>query len=101
MSEDENPTLDAIAEAVKALAARTKHTGVQGQAPRLPGLHPVSARDEEHYRMLEALMFAAAEPLDMETIRTRLPGECRMYRFAGPHGTGLCGARGKSGPGCR
>jgi segregation and condensation protein B len=78
MSEDENPTLDAIEEAVKALASRTRHTGAQGHAPRLPGLHPVSARDEEHYRMLEALMFAAAEPLDMETIRTRLPGnaEC-------------------------
>ncbi len=73
----DNPTLDAIEEAVKALAERTKNTGTEQTLP-MQGLHPVSARDEEHYRMLEALMFAASEPLDMETIRTRLPGnaEC-------------------------
>ncbi len=78
MSESENPTLDAIEEAVKALAARSARTGHHDPAPCLPGLHPVSARDEEHYRMLEALMFAAAEPLDIETIRARLPAnaEC-------------------------
>jgi segregation and condensation protein B len=75
---EENPTLDAIEQAVKSLAERTRHTGVQaGSQEPLPGLHPVSVRDDEHYRMLEALMFAASEPLDMDTIRARLPGNAQ------------------------
>ncbi len=96
MSESENPTLDAIEEAVKALAVRSARTAGHDQAPRLPGLHPVSVRDEEHYRMLEALMFAAAEPLDIESIRARLPGnaECtallaRMQQEYGERGIHL------------
>ena len=71
----DNPTLDAIEAAVKTLASRASRAAPGAQAPQLPGLHPVSARDEEHYRMLEALLFAAAEPLDLRSISERLPAD--------------------------
>ncbi len=73
---EENPTLAAIEKAVKTLAERVRRTDVK-PAPgdgELPGLYAVSAQDAAHFRMLEALLFAAAEPLDMETIRARMPG---------------------------
>lgn len=97
MRVDDNETLDAIEDAIKALAVRMKNATPQaGGQENLPGLHPVSVRDEEHYRMLEALMFAASEPLDMETIRARLPGnaECtallaRMQQDYAPRGVHL------------
>ncbi len=96
-----NPTLDAIEAAVKALAAHTNKAG-QSDNPALPGLHPASARDEVHYRMLEALMFAAAEPLDMESIRARLPiqAECsallaRMEQDYAARGINLVRVAGK------
>ena len=31
--------------------------------------------DQQHLRMVEALLFAASEPLDMESIRARLPND--------------------------
>ena len=61
MSTD-NPTLDAIETAVKALAKRTKPLHMA----------PTSQMDTDP-RMLEALMFAASTPLDMQSIRARMP----------------------------
>jgi len=75
MSTEDNPTLDAIEAAVKTLAMRTARAAPPAQTPQLPGLHPASARDQEHYRMLEALLFAASEPLDLDSIRDRLPAD--------------------------
>ena len=31
--------------------------------------------DQQHLRMVEALLFAASEPFDMESIRARLPND--------------------------
>lgn len=57
-----NPTLDAIEKAVKSLAKRSERMGPK---PRTDA--------DEHMRILEAVLFAATEPLDMESIRARLP----------------------------
>lgn len=57
-----NPTLDAIEKAVKSLARRSERMSTK---PR--------SGDDENMRILEAVLFAATEPLDMESIRARLP----------------------------
>ncbi|WP_420431738.1 SMC-Scp complex subunit ScpB [Hyphobacterium sp.] len=66
---------DPISEAIDKLRARAERqgeteTGSDEKGPRL-------ALDAERQRMrrLEALLFAAAEPLDIETLQTRLPAE--------------------------
>ncbi len=66
MSQSENSTLDAIEAAVKTLAQRSK---------RLSGNEKTLQAEyiDQEMRMLEALMFAAREPLDMQSIRARMP----------------------------
>lgn len=60
MEEENNPTLDAIEAAVKSLAQRSK----QMEIPK---------PSDPQLRMLEALLFAAREPLDLQSIRAQMP----------------------------
>ncbi|VAW00308.1 Segregation and condensation protein B [hydrothermal vent metagenome] len=64
MSQDENATLEATKAAVKSLAERSKRLGTE------PARQP-----DDPLRMIEALMFAAKEPLDMQSIRARMPDD--------------------------
>jgi len=70
MSEDDR---DPIAEAIKALQSEA------GERPRgdsgPPGVRLAVDNDAELLRMIEALLFAASEPLDIETLRARLPDD--------------------------
>ena len=59
MNDKSNPTLDAIEAAVKSLAKRSKQMQPDTSDPQM--------------RMIEALMFAANEPLDMQSIIARMP----------------------------
>lgn len=63
----ESETLKKIEAAVRALAREDGPAGhaVARAAPETAAL--------EHRRLLEAILFAAAEPLDTETLRARLP----------------------------
>ncbi|MCF6293549.1 MAG: SMC-Scp complex subunit ScpB [Robiginitomaculum sp.] len=63
MSDKSNPTLDAIEAAVKSLAQRAKQ--MQSDTPQ--------PQTDPQMRMIEALMFAANEPLDMQSIIARMP----------------------------
>lgn len=60
---------DPIAEAIARLRARQGPQGGDG----LPGPHEVTEPSERAVRMAEALLFAASEPLDAETLAARLP----------------------------
>jgi len=66
MSETKNPTLDAIEAAVRSLAQQSKRMTL---APK----NPSDNQQNLEMRMIEALMFAAREPLDMQSIRARMP----------------------------
>lgn len=71
---------DAISEAIEALRQRAAHQGpVQDvEASNALGLHLAVNTRREHLRVLEALLFAAAEPLDEETLISRLPAEANI-----------------------
>lgn len=75
---DERP--DAISEAIEALRSRAAHQGPvsDGEASSALGLHLAVNSRREHLRVLEALLFAAAEPLDEETLISRLPVEANV-----------------------
>ncbi|MBV5258007.1 SMC-Scp complex subunit ScpB [Synechococcus moorigangaii CMS01] len=60
---------DPIAEAIARLRARQGPQGGDGQA----GPHTLAEPSQQALRMAEALLFAAAEPLDAETLAARLP----------------------------
>jgi segregation and condensation protein B len=70
MSEDDR---DPIAEAIRALqdGADKRPGGDSGP----PGVRLAVDNDAELVRMAEALLFAASEPLDIETLRARLPDD--------------------------
>ncbi|MFW6412532.1 MAG: SMC-Scp complex subunit ScpB [Oceanicaulis sp.] len=69
MSEDEDH--DPIGAAIKALRAEAGRRPAGDQGP--PGVRLAVDNDAELLRMAEALLFAATEPLDLDTLRTRLP----------------------------
>ena len=50
---------------------------------------PLTAANPEHLRMVEALLFAASEPLDQKALSTSLPGRRRFARPAGGASDGL------------
>jgi segregation and condensation protein B len=64
---------DPISEAIAALKdeAESRTSGDSGP----PGVRLAVNNDTELVRMAEALLFAATEPLDLETLRTRLPAD--------------------------
>ncbi len=72
MSEDrpgEAGRPDPLRAAIDELRARTRPL----DAPGPPGLRLAVDNEDEGVRMLEALLFAASEPLDIETLKARLP----------------------------
>jgi len=70
MSEDDR---DPIAEAIKALQTEAGKRTQGDSGP--PGVRLAVDNDAELMRMAEALLFAAIEPLDIETLRARLPDD--------------------------
>lgn len=80
---DETPQ-DPIGDAISALreqAARQGPVSDDGEASRALGLHLAVDTQREHLRILEALLFAAAEPLDEETLIGRLPLEANIQEL--------------------
>ncbi len=71
MSEDDR---DPIGEAIAALRQKAEETPAGDSGP--PGVRLAIDNDAELQRMAEALLFAASEPLDLDTLRTRLPDDC-------------------------
>ncbi|XBQ15194.1 MAG: SMC-Scp complex subunit ScpB [Oceanicaulis sp.] len=68
MSEDDR---DPIGEAIRALREQAEARPAGDDGP--PGVRLAIDNDAELVRMAEALLFAATEPLDIDTLRTRLP----------------------------
>ncbi|MGJ3232649.1 MAG: SMC-Scp complex subunit ScpB [Oceanicaulis sp.] len=62
---------DPISEAIQALQAEADKRPSGDAGP--PGVRLAVDNDAELVRMAEALLFAASEPLDIDTLRTRLP----------------------------
>jgi len=63
---------DPITDAIKALQAEAGARRPAGDSGP-PGVRLAVDNDAELLRMAEALLFAASEPLDIETLRARLP----------------------------
>ena len=70
MSEDDR---DPIGEAIAALRAKAEAQPAGDAGP--PGVRLAIDNDAVLLRMVEALLFAASEPLDLDTLRTRLPDD--------------------------
>lgn len=68
MSDDDR---DPIGEAIRALKAEADQRPQGDSGP--PGVRLAVDNDAALVRMAEALLFAATEPLDVDTLRTRLP----------------------------
>ena len=62
---------DPIGEAIAALKEQAEARPAGDAGP--PGVRLAVDNDSELVRMAEALLFAATEPLDLDTLRTRLP----------------------------
>lgn len=56
----------------KAISAEQEMEGEEGEAPAMVAVHPRADRSQ-HLRILEALLFAASEPVDTEQLRAQLP----------------------------
>ena len=56
-------------------AAKGIEAGVVSLSERLNGQNKATDIDQE-LRLLEALLFAAVEPIDTETLRERMPEDC-------------------------
>jgi segregation and condensation protein B len=86
MSDDDNDDTprDAISDAISALREQSVHQGPRSDeddASRALGLRLAVDTQREHLRILEALLFAAAEPLDEETLIGRLPLEANVQEL--------------------
>lgn len=68
-------TPDPITEAIARLRARADHQGVAETGSDGPGPRLAVDAERQRLRRLEALLFAASEPLDIETLQSRLPAE--------------------------
>ncbi|WP_440959472.1 SMC-Scp complex subunit ScpB [Oceanicaulis sp. LC35] len=62
---------DPISEAIKALREQAQATPAGDDGP--PGVRLAIDNDTALLRIVEALLFAASEPLDLDTLRARLP----------------------------
>ena len=80
--DDRDPPEDAISGAIAALRSRAAHQGPRTEADeeagRALGVHLAVNTERRNLRILEALLFAAAEPLDEETLVGRLPLEANV-----------------------
>jgi len=76
---DDKPR-DVISDAIASLREQAEHQGPKSdkEASSTLGLHLAVDTRREHLRILEALLFAAAEPLDEETLIGRLPLEANI-----------------------
>jgi segregation and condensation protein B len=74
MSEERDPVTAAIA------ALRARQTGQAGDHGE-PGVRLATDEGERGQRMIEALLFAASEPLDVETLAAQAerPKDSRAY----------------------
>ena len=74
------PAADAITEAIEALRERSVRQGPATEAETADSLGVRLAVNTQRYqlRILEALLFAASEPLDEETLTGRLPLEANV-----------------------
>ena len=74
------PAADAITEAIEALRERSVRQGPAMEAETADSLGVRLAVNTQRYqlRILEALLFAASEPLDEETLTGRLPLEANV-----------------------
>ena len=72
----EDPKRDIIAEAIRGLQDEAEKRQHGDMGP--PGVRLAVDNDEALLRMIEALLFAASEPLDMETLASRLPKNADM-----------------------
>lgn len=80
-SDDESgQAADPIGDAIAALRAQAVHQGPQAEreAEAALGLRLAVDTERQNLRLLEALLFAAAEPLDEETLLGRLPLEANI-----------------------
>ncbi|MCW5723914.1 MAG: SMC-Scp complex subunit ScpB [Maricaulaceae bacterium] len=73
MTEQGARPADAIAAAIESLRARAERQGPAAEAGGGPGVRLAVDAERQRLRMAEALLFAAAEPLDAETLLARLP----------------------------
>ena len=64
---------DPISEAITALKAQAEPRPAGDHGP--PGVRLAVDNDAELLRIVEALFFAASEPLDIDTLRSRLPDD--------------------------
>lgn len=82
MSDDEQGTTeDPISQAIEALKAQAAHQGpveTEEDVAQTLGLRLAVDTERKYMRILEALLFAAAEPLDEETLIGRLPLEANI-----------------------
>lgn len=69
---------DPITEAINALRARQTGEATEPGDQGAPGVRLAVDAEERGIRMLEALLFAAAEPLDAETLQSRMPAGADM-----------------------
>lgn len=88
MSDDDDtrtaePVADPITDAIAALRARAVHQGPADdrEASEALGLRLAVDTERQNLRLLEALLFAAAEPLDEETLIGRLPLEANIQEL--------------------
>lgn len=81
MSDEKDLPQDAISQAIDALRAQALHQGpvtdIEQEELAL-GVRLAVNTERKHLRVLEALLFAAAEPLDEETLIGRLPLEANI-----------------------
>ena len=73
MSEEDS---DPIGEAIAALRVQAEAHSAGDAGP--PGVRLAVDNDAALLRMVEALLFAASEPLDVDTLRTRLPDDVNI-----------------------
>lgn len=83
MTDDsDNRSDDAISDAIAALRERANHQGpsvkADEEASQALGVHLAVNTERRNLRVLEALLFAANEPLDEETLIGRLPLEANI-----------------------
>jgi segregation and condensation protein B len=84
MSDDvEDKPRDAISDAIESLRHQAENQGPASleDPSRSLGLHLAVDTQRDHLRMLEALLFAATEPLDEETLMNRLPLEANIQEL--------------------
>lgn len=81
--QDDTGIADPISDAIASLRAQAVHQGpiADREASEALGLRLAIDTERQNRRILEALLFAAAEPLDEETLIGRLPLEANIQQL--------------------